>query len=64
MKLELTSDRTTTIDGLGVINEGEARQFSAEDMIAYFRMHGVPARVENLNLPEGVAATVVVGGDE
>lgn len=64
MKLELTSDRTVTVDGLGVLNEGEPRLFSEEEVAAYFQMLGVPPDVANLNLPEGVDATLVAGGDE
>ena len=64
MKLELTSDRTQTVDGLGVLNEGEPREFTAEEVEAYCRMLGVPVRLGSLGLPEGVTATVVAGGDE
>lgn len=65
MKLELTADRNVTVDGLGILNPDEPRQFSAEEVAAYCRMHGLPVTMEDVvgSLPEGVEATVIAGGD-
>jgi hypothetical protein len=62
VKLELTSDRAQTVDGLGVFAEGETRVFTQEEVDAHFQMLGVPSELDNL--AEGLTATAVVGGDE
>jgi len=59
VKFELTSDRTQTVDGLGVLNEGETRTFSQEDVERFLAMRGVTHLYGNL--PEGITVTVEVG---
>lgn len=61
MKIEVTSDRAQTVDGLGVFREGETRTFTKEEVEDFFAFRGIPPAFDH-ELP-GLNFEVAVGGD-
>ena len=61
MKIEVTSDRAQTVDGLAVFAKGETRTFTKKEIEAFFAYRGIPPGEHEL---PGLEFTMLTGGDE
>lgn len=58
LRYKVTSDRYRVVDGLGVFEKDETREFSADEAGSFLRIRGVPLNASNV--PEGVKVEILV----